>query len=301
VTPPVDAAPPPRVSIGLPVYNGERYLAEAIESALGQTFGDLELVISDNASTDGTREICERYAERDRRVRYCREAENRGAGYNFQRVADLARGEYFKWLAADDCCHPQLLERSVEALDAAPDAAAVYPKAWFIDAAGRRLFTSDDVFTLAPWPEDRADRVRRLLEGLYHDGSMAMVTMLGVIRTDTLRQCRPFGNYRGADCTVVTELALRGELRELPEQLNFFRRHAAADSAHGSAKLHQHFYDPSVRNRALVSLQHRRWRLEVLRAVASSSLGLAAKARLLSWSTLDLSRKAGGSLARAIR
>ena len=293
-------APPPRVSVGLPVYNGERYLAEAIDSALGQSFDDLELIISDNASTDRTREISKGYAAQDPRVHYHREAENRGAGYNFQRVADLARGEYFKWLAADDCCHREVLARCVDVLDAAPEAALAYPKAWFIDAAGAPLFTSDDVFTLTPWPVGRTARVRRLLDALYHDGSMAMVTMLGVIRTDALRACRPFGNYRGADCTIVTELALRGELREVPEHLNLFRRHPAADSAHRSAQLHQQFYYPSIKNGALVALQHRRWHLEVLRAVATSSLSLAARARLLSLSSLNLSRKAQRRLMRSV-
>src|SRR4051794_27811047 len=79
----------PRVSIGLPVYNGEKYLAAAIESALRQTFGDLELIISDNGSTDGTREICERFAAEDPRVRYHQEVQNRGAVWNFNRVVQL--------------------------------------------------------------------------------------------------------------------------------------------------------------------------------------------------------------------
>ncbi len=88
----------PRVSIGLPVFNGERYLARAIDSILAQDFRDLELVVCDNASTDRTAEICAAYARRDPRVRYHRNPRNLGAGPNYDRCFHLARGEYFKWI-----------------------------------------------------------------------------------------------------------------------------------------------------------------------------------------------------------
>ena len=77
----------PNVSIGLPVHNGERYLDETIKLILGQTYPDLELIISDNGSTDATSKICQRFADRDERVRYFRSAENRGAAWNFNRTA----------------------------------------------------------------------------------------------------------------------------------------------------------------------------------------------------------------------
>src|SRR5688572_10868700 len=97
----------PRVSIGLPVYNGENYLAEAIDSILAQTFEDFELIISDNASTDRTQEICEAYAAKDGRIRYYRSEVNKGSAWNFNRVFELARGEYFKWAAHDDYIAPE--------------------------------------------------------------------------------------------------------------------------------------------------------------------------------------------------
>lgn len=95
-------AVPPRVSIGLPVFNGERFLAEAVESLLAQGFRDFELIISDNASTDRTGEICRRMAERDPRIRYLRQVRNIGAPANFTHVFDEARGDFFMWAAADD-------------------------------------------------------------------------------------------------------------------------------------------------------------------------------------------------------
>ena len=92
----------PRVSIGLPVYNGDRYLRETIEGLLNQTFSDFELVICDNASTDRTQDICNEYCLLDKRVRYYRNNENIGAGKNFNKAFSLSQGKYFKWAACDD-------------------------------------------------------------------------------------------------------------------------------------------------------------------------------------------------------
>ncbi|WP_081588053.1 glycosyltransferase family 2 protein [Gloeocapsa sp. PCC 7428] len=92
----------PRISIGMPVYNGEPYLKDAINSILNQTFEDFELIISDNGSTDRTEEICRTIASQDQRVRYYRNEQNLGAGWNFNRVVDLATGEYFRWACHDD-------------------------------------------------------------------------------------------------------------------------------------------------------------------------------------------------------
>jgi glycosyltransferase involved in cell wall biosynthesis len=86
----------------MPVYNGEEYIHEALDSLLAQTFTDFELVISDNASIDNTEAICREYAARDPRIRYVRQTQNRGAMPNFQFVLAEARGECFMWAAADD-------------------------------------------------------------------------------------------------------------------------------------------------------------------------------------------------------
>ena len=113
----------PRVTVGVPVFNGESFLAETLDSLLNQTFSDFEIVISDNASTDRTEEICRAYAARDPRIRYYRSDANRGAAWNHNRVFELARGEYFKWNSADDLCAPEFLARCVAALD--EDASAI--------------------------------------------------------------------------------------------------------------------------------------------------------------------------------
>jgi len=92
----------PQVSIGMPVYNGAKFIREALDSLLAQTFTDFELIISDNASTDETEAICQEYAAKDARIRYVRQAKNLGAVANFKFVLDEAVGEYFMWAAHDD-------------------------------------------------------------------------------------------------------------------------------------------------------------------------------------------------------
>ncbi len=115
-----------RLSIGLPVYNGERFLSAAIDSLLRQTFEDFELIISDNASTDATGAICRGYADQDRRIRYLPTKENIGSAPNFNRVIELASAPYFSWAAHDDVRAPQYLERCVEVLDRDPSVILAY-------------------------------------------------------------------------------------------------------------------------------------------------------------------------------
>ena len=129
------------VSVGLPVYNGQKYLAVAIGSVLAQTFPDFELVISDNASTDATQEICKAYAARDARIRYIRQPLNRGAGFNYNFVFHESRGRYFKWLAHDDWLAPDNLKASVAALEADPAAVLAYTHHIDIDDEGAVIRT----------------------------------------------------------------------------------------------------------------------------------------------------------------
>jgi glycosyltransferase involved in cell wall biosynthesis len=127
---------PPKVSVGMPVFNGDRFIAETIDSILAQTFGDFELIISDNASTDGTEKICRQYADDDGRIRYVRNRENLGAAYNYNQTFHLSSGDYFKWACHDDLLRPEFLERCVEVLDRDPSAVLVYTDWAPIDETG---------------------------------------------------------------------------------------------------------------------------------------------------------------------
>src|SRR5688572_23794306 len=113
-------ARPPRVSVGMPVYNGEKYLVHAFTRLLDQEFVDFELIVCDNASTDGTQEICLQFAQKDPRVRYVRNERNIGLAANHNLAFTLARGEFFKWAAHDDDFPRPMLARFVKALEEAP-------------------------------------------------------------------------------------------------------------------------------------------------------------------------------------
>ena len=131
-----DLAAVPRSSIGLPVYNGERHIGEALEALLGQTYEDFELIVSDNASTDGTSDICLRYARQDSRVRYIRQEHNIGLVPNHRFVLQHARGELFKSAAHDDLYARDLLQRCVQALDDDPRAVLAHSWSAVVDRSG---------------------------------------------------------------------------------------------------------------------------------------------------------------------
>jgi glycosyltransferase involved in cell wall biosynthesis len=209
----------PRVSIGLPVYNGENYLAEAIDSILAQTFEDFELIISDNASTDRTQEICEAYAAKDGRIRYYRSEVNKGSAWNFNRVFELARGEYFKWAAHDDYIAPEYLARAVEVLDQDPSVVLSYPRVTIVDE--KRNHILDYTLKLPTDSPSPAVRFRSLLL----DWSMCF-EIFGLIRTSALKQTPVMGNYGHADGVLLARLGLLGRFEEIPEVLFFSRRHA---------------------------------------------------------------------------
>jgi glycosyltransferase involved in cell wall biosynthesis len=211
----------PRVSIGVPVYNGERFIKESLNSLLAQTFEDFELTISDNASNDNTQDICRAYAARDCRIRYLRNETNIGVNRNYNRVFEVSRGEYFKWAAADDVCHPCLIARCVEILDQDPAVVLAYGKTTFIDEAGKKLDLTDPGWDLrSSMPHERMRYV--IYSGHWVNSDY------GVIRAKELAKTRLFPVYGGGDYRLMGELSLRGKLFEIPECLFFRRIHAAA-------------------------------------------------------------------------
>ena len=211
----------PRLTIGLPVYNGEPFVTETLESLLGQTYGDFELIVSDNCSTDRTEAICRRYARRDPRIRYVRQARNIGAAPNHNFVAQQACGELFKWSSADDLCARDFLQRCIEALDQCPDVVLAHSWTALIDSVGAITeaveYPSDTGALRAP------DRFRTMLEGARGSDDYG-----GVVRLRVLRQTPLFGSHHFADRTLFTELALRGRFYHVPDWLHFRRDHAGA-------------------------------------------------------------------------
>jgi glycosyltransferase involved in cell wall biosynthesis len=209
----------PTVSIALPVFNGERFLGQTLDALLAQSYPDFELIICDNASDDGTREICESYASRDDRVRYLRSEINRGAAWNYNRGLDAAVGRYFKWSSHDDVCAPTYLERCVEVLDRASESVVLaYPKTVLIDGEGRFVGPYEDGLDLRdPTPHRR---LRALIRNLVMSNAI-----FGLIRREALERTRGHGTYVSADYILLAELALQGQFWEIPEPLFLRREH----------------------------------------------------------------------------
>ena len=201
-----------RVSIGMPVYNGEQFIAEAIDSILSQSFGDFELVISDNASTDATQQICEEYAKREPRVRYSRLPENLGAARNYNRVFKMASGAYFKWAAHDDILHPEFLSRCVRAFksfDTPPS--LIHPQAELIDETGKVI--GQDHCSLNADSRSLLIRVFRLSQVLKERPFVTPV--FGLYYRDILAKTRLIGSFVSSDLVLLLESALVGRIIQI--------------------------------------------------------------------------------------
>ncbi|MBD2327264.1 glycosyltransferase [Alkalinema sp. FACHB-956] len=216
----------PRVSIGVPVYNGEAFLRDCLDSLLGQTFSDFEIIISDNASTDSTEAICREYAARDARIYYYRNDYNIGPVANFDRVLRLARGEYFKWAAHDDVSAPEWLARCVEVLEHHPEVALCYTRMGVIDSQGQLLkeYCYDIQSNVAQTPR----RFRNLM--CVDHRRHSAIEIFGLMRREMMLKIPPQGLYARGDSVYLARVSLFGRFYEVPEVLFFNRDHGERSS-----------------------------------------------------------------------
>jgi len=208
-----------KVSIGLPVFNGARFLPAALDSLLAQSFEDFELVICDNASSDGTMQICREYAARDARIRLTENAKNLGAARNFNRTFELAQGSYFKWAAHDDVCASEFLAEACAVLDRDPSIVLCHSEVQMIDESGKVLGLHDS--GLAHTGSARASERFRDLISLEH----WCFDVFGLMRREVLAATPLIGAYVGSDRNLVAEMALHGRFHRLPEPLFRSREH----------------------------------------------------------------------------
>lgn len=212
----------PRVTVGVPVYNGDRFLREALDGLLAQTYRDFVLLVSDNASTDHTPEICEEYARQDGRVRYVRQEINRGAAWNFNTLVDVTTTPLFMWHAADDVARPRLLEACVARLDQRSDAVLAYTESELIDERG-------DPTPYTPRPmENGSPDVARRFEACLSPGPLSESVIYGMMRTATLKRTQRHGNFAGGDRALLAELVLHGPFTRIDEPL--LRRRVFAET-----------------------------------------------------------------------
>ena len=208
----------PLVSIGVPVYNGEKGLARALDSLLGQDYSNLEIIISDNASTDATAKICEKYVLKDTRVKYSRSEENQGTIVNFNLVFKLSSGKYFMWSAHDDRHETSFVSACVEKMEQCPEAALCQAHtAMFIEGRREMLCVANlDSF------EGVTGLVERYRETLKHFPATAIY---GLYRSSAMRKTRMFQKVMATDLAFIQELSINGNFVQVPKVLfNYFGR-----------------------------------------------------------------------------
>jgi glycosyltransferase involved in cell wall biosynthesis len=230
------------VTIGLPVYNGENFLGEAIASILGQSYGDFRLVISDNCSTDGTQDICRDFTRRDDRIEYHRQERNIGVARNLNFVFQPKGSEYFKWAAHDDVLLPNFLEETVRLLDEHPDAVIAHGRSQDIDDAGRvkgDFDLSPSLRAMAP-----SQRLWAIMWTEYFP------EIFGLMRSDAIARTALHGGYPGSDRNFMAQMLLLGNVAYSREVIFQRRDHQGAYvRSQTSARAKQAWFDPSVRFR----------------------------------------------------
>jgi glycosyltransferase involved in cell wall biosynthesis len=265
----VEAEPdpaPPLLTFGVPVRNGERFLPRLLDSLLAQDLPRIEVVISDNVSDDGTAEICRAAAARDRRVRYCPNETNIGQIENFNRLIDLARGRYLRWIGVDDWLEPDYARRCTELLEAAPGAVGVTTFQDHVDDSGNRLYREYS----GPRLESRRTgrRFWRMLWFLTAD-FLFLDPVYTMLRVEALRRTRRLQITPRTDQVLAAELSLLGPFLHLPACLSHRRKEHLAPEDYEAAyrRFHPRRHRELV-DRPLVTIR------PFFRMVRSADLGL---------------------------
>lgn len=254
------------VSIGMPVYNGENYIKEAIDSMLAQTFQDFELIISDNASTDNTQSICQEYALKDKRILYFRNDENIGAAKNFNRVFELSDSKYFKWASHDDRITPDFLEKAVNIMENNLDVVLCYAKTLIINE-----FTNSSEklpHELILMDERPSKRYAHFMKVFRFD-TLFCDPIMGLMRSEEFRKTKLLGPYQSSDMVLLSEMALRGKFYEISEYLYIKRVHPLMSrKKNPTLQTVAVWFDPA--NKGKIQLPRWKWFFEYLRAIKDS-------------------------------
>ena len=226
----------PKLSIGIPVFNGQEFLPELLDSLLAQSFRDFEILICDNASSDRTPQICSDYERHDSRIHYIRNERNLGAIANYNRVFELSTAPLFKWAAHDDLYHEAYLDSCVRLLEENPDIILAHTGTAFIDEKSEVLpFEQETGSFIDPktgrryWADvpgigDTPVAINRFWQVLTR--ARWGTHMFGVVRREILQQTSLLPNFAGSDRAMLAELALLGRFRCANERLFLKRFHA---------------------------------------------------------------------------
>ena len=261
----------PLISIGMPIYNEGRFLNESLESLLGQSYPNLELVISNNASTDESADICADYAARHDNVHFFQFDENQGAVANFRKVLDQAQGEYFMWAAGHDVWHLDYVQRCYEAMQRWPESVVAFGSTNWIDINGNPHSRQSG------WIDTRGMHLIARYMTVYW-GNMNPV--LGLIRTSALRECR-FVETTGVDLVILTQLALLGDFVHA-DNTTWSRREFREEAVYADKLKRYQSENYGLDQSRLGSMfPLARLPVELLRVVISSRISLPQKLLLL--------------------
>ena len=235
----------PKLSIGVPVYNGADYIREAITSHLDQDFGDFELVVSDNCSTDATPDIVHELIAQDDRVSYSRNDTNIGGPANFNRLFRLTNGELFRWAAADDRIEPGYLSKVVSLLDDDPSIVIGHADSLLIDPLSDPMLEMEQGYlggdgfleAIKLTPPDGDERFQSTaphhrIDAVINNNHRNFY-IFGIMRRDTMMQTRLHGSFYGGDRTLLVEMAMRGRFVKVKEPLFASRSHAKNSGRNG--------------------------------------------------------------------
>jgi glycosyltransferase involved in cell wall biosynthesis len=249
----------PKISVCVPVFNGERYLAQLLDSVLAQSFRDFEFLISDNCSTDRTRELCLAYAGRDARIVYSRNERNIGANANSELLVHKARGDYWVLFGHDDVIQPTFLEKCLVELEKDPALVLCHALTEFIGPDGEPVKVEFRAASEHATPgqryefrhyshvaeeDDPVQRFRPFGRDVYFGDHH-----YGLTRRSCLLKTRLFEPYYGSDTVMLAELALMGRFKTIDEVL-FLRRIHRESSFYLTAEEQQEFAAPGQRRRA---------------------------------------------------
>jgi glycosyltransferase involved in cell wall biosynthesis len=226
-----------KVTIGLPVYNGEKFIRKRLSSILEQTFFDFELIISDNGSTDSTSKICDEFQKKDKRIRYIRQKTNIGLTLNYNFVCEQANTDYFVWAQVDDIWLPDFLKRNIEVLDSNHDAVGAMCKIDFyeegseINQGGTKDFLRKKIHGLRPdtYPTSKVyeKRVRQFLKGGHVE------ILYGIFRTKKLAKSLVYTEFLGNDWAIVLEVIKYGRVCIIEDILEINCTEISTPSRHG--------------------------------------------------------------------
>jgi glycosyltransferase involved in cell wall biosynthesis len=264
----------PSVSIGLPVYNGEKHLGESIQSILSQDFSDFELIISDNASTDSTCEICRSFAAHDSRIRLHQNQKDLGAATNFELVFKMARAPYFMWWADDDFLVPRYVAECYEFLTAHIDYVICCSRMRIVDRSGEEIFESTANFTIDD--DDSSLRFAKLLKMLP-----TATPMYGLMRRSALPTSNQlFRRIPGSDQAFLLELILKGKFKQLDKVMLHRRKPIGRSSLHEQFEFYEMASRRQLGNAKGFRFPHTRLALAFFSVVCSKPFSFWQKLRL---------------------